>query len=536
MTKAIIFLLILGSMISCSKVADEASKAASSDCSGSSSAFPMCFSVSSLTAADSSSKSNILELKAFVSTPTISAKLPALVKANILGDIALSIGGADSTDCDIILPDLAETVPDPSCYGPNVCYDNHPDGEDGGSDGNSSCEAGEGSLPGGDLGIWDNVMSTGEACASTKQNADMEEMSIKLDSVMAIMASMRCLAGTEPAAEESIDLTGTDYNIADHITTDKTMTWTTATFSRIADSTDSKPVYQYYIVVTVGDPGTDVQINIKHSPTDADAAGTTYVGSLFAKFNGGMDGAPCGDSGNCDSVGLTLDYSNDSSNNVAYKLVSAEYMEASDIGTGIYDNDARLIYNGDWGANFSQSIVNMNMKTVTGSSEYSWSAGRGPTEQDPTEETRVFNMRVYTEDDAYKADAFFGYGEKVGAGAATGYSDDYGVGAITKFICNWAGPEHGHDEEGKYLANHGQIQLMERSAATGYYVPVTDGNFTAYAPVNACETSDDDFTYDYQNSETAPEDEHALQDLTASSAYLGYTAPTAPTVPFAPAE
>lgn len=532
MTKAIIFLLILGTMISCSKVAEEASKAASSssECSGSSSAFPMCFSVSSLTAQESSYKGNILPLEAFVSTPTISAKLPALVKANILGDIALSIGGADSTDCDIILPDLAETVPDPSCYGPNVCYDNHPDGEDGGSDGHSSCEAGEGSLPGGDLGIWDNVMSTGEACASTKQNADMEEISIKLDSVMAIMASMRCLAGTEPAADEEIDLTGTDYNIEDHITTDKAMTWTTATFSRIADSSDSKPVYQYHIVVTVG--GTDVEINIKHSPTDADAAGTTYVGSLFAKFNGGMDAAPCGDSGTCDSVGLTLDYSKDLSNNVAYKLVSAEYMEVSDTGTGIYDNDARLIYNGDWGANFSQSIVNMNMKTLTGASEYSWTAGRGPTGQDPTEATRVFNMRVYTEDDAYKADAFFGYGEKVGAGAGTGYSGDYGVGAITKFICNWAGPEHNKDG----IANLGQIQLMERSEETGYYVPVTDGNFTAYAPVNACETSDADFTYDYPNGETAVEDEHELQDLTASSAYSDYTAPTAPTVPFDPAE
>lgn len=196
------------------------------------------------------------------------------------------------------------------------------------------------------------------------------------------------------------------------------------------------------------------------------------------------------------------------------------------------------MYNGSWDGNFAQTIVNLG-SDGTGTANYAWAAGRGAggaPDSAPTEETRVFNIRVYDDGGTTKADGFFGYGPTVGedgsddGSVADGYEEDYGIGSIDVFICNWAGPGSQHSQPD--FANYGQWQTMTKNSTTGVFEATA--SYIDYSPVNACQTDDTDFIYEYPTGGTAPVSAHTLQDLSSNDSYTAYVAakPAAPTIPF----
>ncbi|HIO84152.1 MAG TPA: hypothetical protein EYG61_09070, partial [Deltaproteobacteria bacterium] len=82
-----------------------------------------------------------------------------------------------------------------SCYGPDLVYVNHPS------------DSTDGTLPGGDLGIWTayNDNTTQEACAVGQMNLLMDKIGRKVDLAMGITAMMICAAKNDGLTKPTID-------------------------------------------------------------------------------------------------------------------------------------------------------------------------------------------------------------------------------------------------------------------------------------------------------------------------------------------
>lgn len=157
------------------------------------------------------------------------------------------------------------------CYGPSVNYANH-------EFNNSS-----GSWPGGDLGIWEDTNTGGEACVAAQLNGRMKGVMSLVDAGQFIGAGIGCVANksgiTLPsAASTSVDMTA---EMAGVITVDGTaLTVTSATIARDADS-GSNPVF---VTTLSGTAGTKtIDIRIKHIPTTA--TDSTNRGKISVKVS-----------------------------------------------------------------------------------------------------------------------------------------------------------------------------------------------------------------------------------------------------------
>jgi hypothetical protein len=548
MTKAMIFLLILGSMISCSKVAEEASKAvggnsnyysASNDsCTSSSSAFPMCFSVGSLTASSSTSLA-LKEKNRNISALSIKAEDEEVVYTTnaemtdnqVMNTIAAVVIASEESEeassCPIVeLPSLTETLPGPSCYGPELTWTDHPECSTP-----MSCGTG---APTGDLGIWENNSTKGLACSAVKLNTDMVNIRLKVDAIMLIMASIKCVAVDLPAVGETKTLT---TSLGTYMTGgSKTLTFTEATFKRLDDGSGNA-LYQYHIEGSLG--GTSLEINIKHSDLAID--GSTFEGNLFARFEGGITGSNCNDtrgggdlSTTCDSIGITLDYKKETGNLASYHLVSAEYLESDK--TEIFDTNARIEPQGRWGANFTQVVASIDQDDFTGSASYAWVAGGGFNDASgkKLEDSRAFNIYITGSTGSRSGASFYGYGDPVGGTDGTdSHSDEYGIGIINKFYCDWV-------VEKTAKSDYAQKQLIEENSS-GALVVSAGGNFTKYAPTSDCNLTqtqiDGGFVYTQPNSDTGAFSHELVSDLPDDTHYKdSYTAPVRPDLSFAPAE
>ena len=82
-----------------------------------------------------------------------------------------------------------------SCYGSDLVYVNHP------------YDSTDGTLPGGDLGIWTayNDNTTQEACAVGQMNLLMDKIGRKVDLAMGITAMMICAAKNDGLTKPTID-------------------------------------------------------------------------------------------------------------------------------------------------------------------------------------------------------------------------------------------------------------------------------------------------------------------------------------------
>lgn len=412
------------------------------------------------------------------------------------------LSATDPMDCQILLPDPAHRSPSPSCYGPQLDFEGHPDAGMG--------EMDAGRLPGGDLGIWSSTAVNGQACAAAKLNSLMRDMGAKVDYGMLMGANLICVMNTSatalPAVDESVDMTSAVA--ASLAMRNPGLSLTNATLAREADDDGGRAVYHYTFEGSYTRPMDarmfDISTHMRHRQNESDH--TDYSGQIWTQLgNVGEDMAR--------NFAYSLEYVRAPDQPVKSRLLGAGYPEAA---ATIFDADGVLDVGGDWHGNMTQSVIELSPADGTMKTTVAWQAGTGDSH------ARVFNawvQRGSTDADPRTGCGFFGYGTRFDKDGMT-LSDN----AIDRFICNWAGPGNNHDG----LANYAQKQCM--SAAMGaMYVPTTDN--IAYAPVNDCDTNDDPgFGYKLpaEVMYTTTPITVDLVDLSSDADWATWTAPTWP--------
>lgn len=440
------------------------------------------------------------------------------------------LAGTDISDCSHNIATILQSFDlNADCYGPQVQYENFPEGA-----------GGNGNLPTGDLGLWTAVEGdTTEACAAAQLNERMGGLGTKVQTALEAMASLVCVANVNsislPEAGSEIDLVAEMNSMS----TENSLgnTYTTATLA--ASTVDSNTAYTYDIVVGFEEDGTDYELNLAMTHVLLTEDNSTFKGRFSYWYN-----AP-GDNGRmsaCTAVDSDSDTFTDTTvaGSVLYDLSDAtELLLRADAAyycgydapainstTGLLD-PADVEANGTnedgWGASFTSVIANFNPETIDGNYAFSWQAGTGDSN------SRVFNIAVDMSGSTPAAEAFYGYGAA---------AEDWD-GNIGGFICNWAGPGGNHT-----YVNFVQHQTLTQAEGATVFT-ATDSDLQ-YAPVVACEYAGGAFTYDIDGSGGAPDAtddtdvgngvENELLPVTDANAddvfdeivSAGFTTPTAP--------
>lgn len=412
----------------------------------------------------------------------------------------------------------------PNCYGPAIDYTNHPGG-------------GSGQLPSGDTGIWDEFEGgdpTGEACAAAQMNYLIDIVASRVDNMIKILGSMSCAGKKEDVELPAI---GAEVNLKtameDNLTlAGSSLTITTATLERLADTADNKAQYRSNLDVTFdlggGSTASGTMI-LTHIPLDED--NETYKGKLSMSYSVGESSQETGF--NCFNLGATgvtyaatFLYNKSSASNIVYEMNYATYC-----GEGVdpFDADGNLDpadkaaegdFIGKWGDTWHYGLFNLDPVDGTGSVQYAWQAGAGDGA------TRVLNVTVASATDgSASGDAYFGFGPDV---------ESSELGTIDGMICNWAGPAQtggvGHANPLPYV----QYQGLTRAANATVYSSDASTLAIGYAITNDCtvptsanfdyeNAGPDDMTNDHQGSDPDPFD---LADLsTYTSDFTAITPP-----------
>lgn len=183
------YILLLLVLASCSKNSDTAATTAAATTT----TYPTGFAIGSPL---SSSSTTTASVQADYGILAFNKEANPDAKADALDAVAK---GTTAAACTISLPTLTAPT-SPSCYGPQLDFQNHIDGTGGTSP-----------LPTGDLGIWTSTEgSANEACAAAKLNSLINTATAYIDSALLYSASIACLMrvnGTAaPAAGASVDV------------------------------------------------------------------------------------------------------------------------------------------------------------------------------------------------------------------------------------------------------------------------------------------------------------------------------------------
>lgn len=508
-----VVLLILATSLSCSK--KSGSSGSSTNSTSLTVSYPTELAVSSPTA---NKAATMMPMGAPVGAMAFDSDASFEEKKEAIKAI---LAGSSATACKVILPHMVGGN-NPSCFGPMLYYVNHPNSTYQDSNSvhdnltNPNFDDNDFELPTGDLGLWTATEANGTACAAAKMNSEIHGIARKVDNALLVAASMSCLMkvnGTAlPAIDGAVDLT-TDIQTA--LGENNTnISITTATLSRLADSSSGHPVYQYHFEVAFGGIfNQTVSVYLKHSPEDA--TNSTYVGRLWSRFSGGS--------------GFSLNYEK-TSTKVRYRMHSANFTNGASEATMFNTDGTMKLGQGTWTGNIALTQTELDPTDGTGSASYAWQAGSGDSD------ARIFNAYTTKSGTDTLAFGFFGYGLRFDqtANGNTGSSSD---GIISKFICNWAGPGNSHTG----VASKAQKQMMKR--VSGKFVPFSasggDPNLIDYAPLNSCNVNANSvdangqvFQYSTTNNAwtgSQPAVANKLISLSSDTEYSGYTAPTAPT-------
>ncbi len=380
--------------------------------------------------------------------------------SSITSEISAILSGTSIASCTFDPQSFLAKPSRAECYGPTMDYEDHPDGTTPNS----------GELPSGDMGIWNETESTGEACAAAELNSQMEGVSFQTAAAMTSVASMVCTANVNgswpPAAGASIDLT----TLATPISA-VNVVFNTATIT--LDSTGTIWVYDLDFVYT--DPSTstphDISVQLSHEDTSTGGRGRfTYVAD--DSFTGG----------NCSSSDVTLNGSlvyDTSGTEVDLQSRFGYYCGHGSTGVGsdgLVDPSYKYpTYATGWGNNFSIFTANFDSSTLAGQYSYRWQAG--PNDSN----SRVFNIGV-NNTSPLTGEAWFGFGEPVTT------SNE----CIDGFYCSWAGPGFTHT-----MSSYAQRQHVTLNTTTGLVEPTNSAaSDITYAPTNAC-TYDGTGTFKY---------------------------------------
>ncbi len=369
---------------------------------------------------------------------------------------------------------LRVTGRDASCFGPQLLYQNHPDGSD-------STETAE--LPRGDLGLWLEVEAEkGNACAAAQLNAKMKGLRYKTFSGLAIFAGMLAQAGKSDEFDNILN-TG-ELDLAEQM---NALALEHIVFNEAVIAFDSeRDVWSYR-----------VRFDFRHlnadDPQSAAFSMTVKPGEESGLYSGVLNYRVDGrhGDGNCEGKEVehlgSVAFEKAAENSVLTQARNAVFcghdgengFDANGLLDAGYSQDK---YADGWAGNFSIFTAIFEPENHAGRFAYSWQAGPRDSH------SRIFNITM-TGNASADSEAWYGFGDSL-------VQEDAEYMQIKGFICNWAGPGNQHTLTGK-----AQRQLMQLKGGTDSlkFEPVASGSNITYAPVNACEYDSDSggsFVYD----------------------------------------
>lgn len=476
--------------------------------SGSAAEFPIGLAVASPTARSTTSAARVIA--AAMVSPTEAAPPGSGASGSQyewatkkIGDLlAGTISTKDVFDANLLMQSAGRA----ECYGPTLPYKNHPDGQDNAPPPNSGFT--EPNLPSGDLGIWQELGASGNACAAEELNMQLRGVSGRTIMGLMGLAGMVSVAKTAnialPSAGSSIDLL-TQMNAAGIVN----VTFTTATLALSADAA----TWDYTLAFTFAQPqsqpqpqpqevggGTknhNVVLALKHKPGADD---NSYEGILTYRADAEMMGGNCGSATGATNNG-TLYYKRSSATDLLVNAREGGYCGTDISGATITDLDLdsggtyqfldpAAAYNNmskpnGWANNFSMFSGKFNPSTQEGDYVYAWQAGS----MDGA--TRVFQLSMNA--NSTDGEAYFGFGPAIGTT----------TGSIDGMICNWAGPGNSHTPQ-----PYAQRQFISFNATSGKFEIPTGGSDIVFAPTNSCAyEGGSNFMYDRNLSGSADADD-----------------------------
>lgn len=386
------------------------------------------------------------------------------------------------------------SVTNAGCYGPNVLYQNHPDG----------ALPNSGTLPSGDLGMWTVTdTATGHVCASAQLDARMDGINQRANTGLMTLASLINVAA---AAGKALPAAGSSLILVSEMNTAFSASGLTFTTATVAQSSTSVWTYTVQFSFTNASLLHNVEIKLTHTPS---TSSTNYSGLLtYAVTRGTVNMLNCpGSSGGTVDVG-TLKYTR--TGKTVANLVHREgnYCGAgtpSSLATSVADFssdgqlDPAVKWTGarGWANNFSRFGANYDPTTSQGYYALGWQAGFNDGN------SRLFNigLNYNSTTELRDGESYFGYGSDIATSS----------GAIQGFICNWAGPGNSHT-----LQDYFQRQFVAFNDTSGKWEAGASGassssNIT-FAPTNSCAYAGGG-TFNYDKNANA-----SLADDTAGSA------------------
>lgn len=381
------------------------------------------------------------------------------------------LNGENAADCEVILGLLEIENSDASCYGPEIAYAGHPDG-------NPSA----GTLPAGDVGIWLENNDNGEACAAAQLNSRLDGLANNFQFALELFAGMICMAEVRnidlPQADGTIDLTGELNGILPY--------FDSATITAANSST-----YIYNAVLRIDDgsiPFTNVNLSLEHTYYGEN----DYSGNIEYSLISNVNDDDCAVNGQ--TIGAEMNYELTTGRIMTLTASRALYCgDASELiaANGIDPEDMtdfEINPNG-WFGDYSRLTATYDTSTRQGLYALSNQAGVLDSH------ARILDLVLeYDEDDERLfGTAFYGFGDTLAGG---------GDVVIDGMICNWSGPANNHE-----LQSYVQLQEIQESPS-GIFESVSDSLAITYAPTNSCGyDGGGSFTYDSNADGTVDTDQ-----------------------------
>ena len=447
---------------------------------------------------------------------TDNTQLFALDYEDFSSQIDAILEGDEISDCSFDITLFFNNSEDAECYGPQVSYQNHPDGTPS-----------SGTLPTGDLGIWsENEGSTNESCASAQLNSRIAGVSDKAFGAMQVLASTICVANNNSvtlSADTTSDLTSEMNSMTTENSID--VTFSNADIYPTTNS-DGNTMYIYNVELTYtdGSDTTEFTLNMKQVAGSSDGE---YSGIINFKFNDdNFSGMNCSGFGATEVTKSGSLFYDVTSSNVNFEYRTANFCGAdqnpfaSDMSldfTNVVSSsfDATSSSNG-WGDDGNLFIASFDPETGDGNYSYSWQAGYLDSH------SRAFNVNLQTNSSVQTGEAYFGYGYDL--------DDENLDGSIVGFLCNWAGPGNNHST---FLVEKAQKQVISYDSTNEIFTSDSSQLAITYAPTNSCDATAA-FLYDTDADgsladETGSVVTNDLIDLTEISSG-DFTLPSGPTV------
>ncbi|EWH09991.1 hypothetical protein DS2_10202 [Catenovulum agarivorans DS-2] len=376
------------------------------------------------------------------------------------------------------------------CFGPQVTFQGHPDA--------TSSDMEDGTLPGGDLGIWLVENEFGQACVVAQTNSLLRGVQARSRMALMTLASLVSVANSEgetlPEDGEHLDLTVAMDNqgIMD-------VSFNDASISKNAG------VWTYTVDLDYRVDGQDyaIWLQMTHEPTtDFDV----YQGNLQYLVEGNetvsriqFPGGNCQQSERTLAGSLSYDRDGDSMSMQARAATLCGHSVANTFDAdGIVDpsNKYASSSNADgWSENFSIFGAEFDVSTIEGDYAYAWQAGVNDSN------SRILLVGI-NDPDLANGEGHFGYGEQI----------ENTDGWIEGFICNWAAPGASHG-----LISATQRQAFEYDESSRVYMGTDHRANIEYAPTSSCEYDGlTNFVFDIDASGT-------LGDIIAEDASLSFT-------------